>query len=511
MRKADSKVCVNRHGKSGAVRTACQARSAVYIRVADKLRGECCNLCSRSGAGGRCRRLSLRCFRLSRLRRSGIRGCCCLSCCCRSVCHCRCCGICRGRCCLNCRDALRGAACRKVCIVRFDRRICLRDRICFIRRRHRRFLCCQVCLIQGVNIARRDRCGLLRGVGSFIYRRSRCCRRFLLREVSRILGFLLCNVSRIFRFLLRDIGCVFRFFSLGLFLNRLTGRINRFRTDERRGNISVYTVAGHDLNPVAKVFHDLKVCVLADHVDDLGILRCVRSYIQRLCSDHRVGVSGILCDLLRFLAGRDQVSGHIAFHITGTDFVPAVFVYIFNVNRVVRPEGSYNLTLGIAGRTDIDVILCLRETGRIYHASVNRRLRLGLRLRSLRLRFGLGGLRLRFGLCGLRLRFGLCRCLLFRLSFFRRGFRLRLLLRFLNCLVRTEACQRQGSSIRSPDQAHRQAHRQGCCCVTFPSLSHCQYLRIAPVCCENVINVTEILHFNCRHDTKRGEACQHIL
>ena len=47
VRKADSEVCEDCHGESGAVSAACQAGTTVYVRVADKL---CCVSCDLSTA-----------------------------------------------------------------------------------------------------------------------------------------------------------------------------------------------------------------------------------------------------------------------------------------------------------------------------------------------------------------------------------------------------------------------------------------------------------------------------
>lgn len=70
MRQGDAKVRHDGHGKSGAVRTVCQAGSAPYIRVAHELYGivgnlgtrrghaSCAGACALSGGGRAAARLS---------------------------------------------------------------------------------------------------------------------------------------------------------------------------------------------------------------------------------------------------------------------------------------------------------------------------------------------------------------------------------------------------------------------------------------------------------------------
>ena len=135
VRKADAKVAEDCHRKPGAVSTACQACTAVHIRIADKL---CC-----IGRNLGSQRRSLLCFCLrcgglsSRLRCGGL-GC----------------GLLRLRRCTSASDGI------QVCLIGSNCRIRLCLRICLIRRMVGCVLCLQIRLVEGICIStnRGNRC-----------------------------------------------------------------------------------------------------------------------------------------------------------------------------------------------------------------------------------------------------------------------------------------------------------------------------------------------------------------
>ena len=128
MRKVDSEVREDCHDKSGAVRAACKAGSAVNIRIADKLCGVLCDLAScRSGRLGRCLSALRAAVIHNRSAFSGNRG---------SVCHCLIIGV----------DSF------QVCIVCFHCGCSCSLRLFFVCRMHGRVFCRQISLVQSVHL-----------------------------------------------------------------------------------------------------------------------------------------------------------------------------------------------------------------------------------------------------------------------------------------------------------------------------------------------------------------------